>query len=157
MNPEGLIGRLVEAEAEVVLVGGLAAVLHGSNHVTVDVDVCYRPSPENRERVVQALVPLGPYLRGVDPGLPFVWNVRTLAGTPLLTLTTTAGPIDLLPDVLGVGSFEAVLKRSQPMTLLGLVLPVMTLDALIDAKRAADRPKDRLMLPELEALRALGG
>ncbi len=156
MNPSSILGRLAAEGAEVVLVGGLAAVLHGSNHATVDIDLCYRPTATNAERIVRALAPLSPYLRGVEPGLPFFWEPATLARTPLLTLTTTAGPVDLLPDLAGVGDFDVVLARSQLAELSSLTVAVLTLDALIDAKRAAGRPKDLLMLPELEALRALG-
>ena len=41
------------------------------------------------------------------------------------------------------------------MNLFGLQCLVLSLDALIVAKRAAGRPKDLLVLPELEALREI--
>ena len=39
------------------------------------------------------------------------------------------------------------------MPLYGIECRILTLDALIASKRAAVRPKDLLVLPELEALR----
>ena len=49
---EALVGLLAEADVEFVLVGGLAAVIHGSAHVTYDLDVCYGRSPANIERLL---------------------------------------------------------------------------------------------------------
>ena len=150
LMPPSLLDRLTEAGAEVVIVGGVAAVLHGANYTTVDLDVCYATTGANRRRLVAALRPLDPYPR-VEPGLPFAWDQKTLRDTPFLTLTTAAGPLDLIPEVPGVGTYEAVRARSVG----GGAVRVLSLDALIDAKRATDRPKDRALLVELEALRAL--
>lgn len=149
-----LIQRL--AAAEVVVVGGVAAVAHGANYVTVDLDACYEGTDANRRRIVSALGPLRPYPRGVDPGLPFAWDARTLRDTPFLTLTTSLGPVDLIPDVPGVGGYDAVRAQSVALDVGGVAVRVLSLPALIDAKRAMDRPKDRALLVELEALRALG-
>ena len=131
----------------------MAAVLHGANYSTVDLDVCYATTEANRRRLVSALRPLDPYPRDMEPGLPFTWDERTLRDTPFLTLTTTAGPLDLIPDVPGVGAYPAVRERSDPVEVGGGAVRVLSLDALIDAKRAMDRPKDRALLVELEALR----
>ena len=153
-----MIRSLIEtlAAAEVVVVGGVAAVAHGANYVTVDLDVCYATSEPNRQRIADALRPLRPYPRGVDPGLPFAWDARTLRDTPLLTLTTSLGPLDLIPEVPGVGGYDAVRARSVVLDVGGGAVRVLSLPALIDAKRAMDRPKDRALLVELEALQALG-
>lgn len=154
--PPSLLSRLAESGADVVVVGGMAAVAHGADYVTADLDVCYEPSEPGRRRVVDALRPLRPYPRGVEPGLPFVWDARTLRDTPLLTLTTSAGLVDLIPEVPGVGAYDAVRARSVVLDVGGWRVRVLSLPALIDAKRAMDRPKDRALLVELEALQALG-
>ncbi len=98
---EGLLGALVGREVEFILVGGLAARAHGSARSTQDVDVVYGRSDENIERVVAALAPLEPSLRGAPPGLPFALDVVTVARGLNFTLTTTRGAIDLLGEITG--------------------------------------------------------
>ena len=149
-----LLDRLAEAEVAFVVVGGMAAVLHGADIVTVDLDVCYEPSAENRRRLAAALAPLGPHPRGWEPGSPFAWDARTLADARLLTLTTTAGALDLLTDVPGVGGYPDVRAASEAFDVGSRSVRVLSLDALIRAKRTLGRPKDRIVLPVLEALHA---
>ena len=59
---------------EYIVVGGVAARAHGSARLTNDLDVAYRRTPENMARLVAALAPHAPYLRGAPPGLPFRWT-----------------------------------------------------------------------------------
>ena len=148
-----LLDRLAEAEVAFVVVGGMAAVLHGADIVTVDLDVCYEPSAGNRARLAAALAPLGPCPRGREPGLPFALDARTLADAPLPALATSAGALDLLTNVPGVGDWSAVQAASDPFRVASQTVRVLSLDALIDAKRAAGRPKDLVFLPVLEAIR----
>ncbi len=69
------------------------------------------------------------------------------------TLTTDLGDLDLLGEVAGIGDYAAALATSMPVELFSLSFDVLTLEALIVSKRAAGRPKDLQVLPELEALR----
>ena len=73
-----LIRRLADAGVEFILVGGLAANAHGSARVTTHLDVSYGRSVANLNRLVKALRPVKPYLRGAPPGLPFQWSAHTL-------------------------------------------------------------------------------
>jgi predicted nucleotidyltransferase len=57
--------------------------------------------------------------------------------------------------VAGVGEYPAVLAASEEVSMLGITTRVLTLDALIAAKRAAGRRKDHEALFELEALREI--
>ena len=145
---------LTRAGVRFVVIGGVAAGLHGSARVTFDLDVCYDPSAENRERLAAVLVAWKAYLRGADPGLPFVIDARALAISHVLTLSTASvGDIDVMDSVGGVGDFAAVLAASEHLDVGdGLRCPVLGLPALIRAKRAARRRKDLDQLPELEAL-----
>lgn len=154
-QPNLLLRSLVEHGVAFVMVGGMAAVVHGASVVTADLDVCYESTPENRRRLVAALAPLKPYLREVPPGLPFFWDERTVRDAPVLTLMTDAGAFDMLAEVAGVGPFEAVRAASSRFEVAGLPVHILNLDALIAAKRAAGRPKDLVVLPELEALLTL--
>jgi predicted nucleotidyltransferase len=148
-----ILRGLHDAHVECVVVGGLAANVHGSPRITADVDVCYDPSPENRERLARLLREWNAYLRGVEPGLPFTMDERTLRDCPVMTLVTDLGDFDVMDRVAGVGEYPAVRAASVQADLAGVRANVLTLDALISAKRATGRRKDREALLELEALR----
>ena len=147
-----LLRTLVDADVEFILVGGLAANAHGSARVTSDVDVVYGRSDANLARVVKALAPLAPYLRGAQPGLPFEWSVETLRAGLNFTLTTKAGPIDLLGEIVGGGSYEILAAHSTAVRAFGRDVMLLDLPWLIKVKRAAGRPRDLEVIAELEAL-----
>lgn len=151
----GQIAALVKAAVNFVIIGGVAAGLHGSGRATFDLDICYDPSEENRERLARVLAGWGAYLRGVEPGLPFTMDARQLLITPVMTLTTSMGDFDVMDRVAGVGEFAAVLERSVETNVGDVAFRILDLPALIAAKRASARPKDLAQLPELEALLAL--
>ena len=108
----GQIATLVEGEVQFVVIGGVAAGLHGAGRATFDLDICYDPSAENRERLAKALAGWGAYLRGVERGLPFTMDARQLLITPVMTLTTSTGDLDVMDRVAGVGEFAAVYAQS---------------------------------------------
>ncbi|HVK77943.1 MAG TPA: hypothetical protein VM734_31770 [Kofleriaceae bacterium] len=149
-----LLSAFVAQHAEVVVIGGLALTLRGGSRATYDLDLCYARSAENLPRVAAALAPLQPRLRGADPSLPFFWDVATLRSGCNFTLVTTAGDVDLLGEVTGLGGYAAVLQRSSPMPLFGLEVPVLDLDGLERAKAAAGRAKDLIDLAEIASLRS---
>lgn len=151
-----LIGALAGGEVEFVIVGGLAATVHGSTRLTQDIDVVYERSAENLERLHAALAPHRPYLRGAPPGLPFEWSPATLQRGLNFTLSTALGAIDLFGELPGVGSYDALIPHSRVVTLFGHDCRCLELDWLIRSKRAAGRPKDLETIAELEALREEG-
>lgn len=142
-------------EVKFVVVGGLAATAHGSRRVTDDVDICYDPGKANVTRLAKLLGQWDAYPRGIDRGLPFFMDERQFRTTPIMTLTTREGFIDVLNIVKGVGEYSKCRRRSAEVEAFGIRFRVLDLPALIDAKRAAGRPKDIDQLPELEALLAL--
>ena len=150
-----MLQGLVKSEVDFVVVGGVAGSAHGSAHVTNDLDICYDPAPANLERLAAQLARWRAYPREIEPGLPFIMDVRTLRAAPLLTLQTSEGALDCLDAIRGVGDWKAVRRKSERVEAFGVTLRILTLDALIDAKRATGRPKDMVQLVELEALRAL--
>jgi predicted nucleotidyltransferase len=143
---------LAHEGVEFVVLGGVAANLHGAARTTLDLDVAYNRSPANIARIVRALAPYAPYLRGAPPGLPFTWDEATVQRGLNFTLTTTLGDLDLLGDVAGGGGYEALVARAEPIDLEGGRCWVVTLPTLIALKRAAGRPKDLDAVAELEAL-----
>src|SRR3954470_22904287 len=148
-----IVELLSSHEIEFIVVGGLAAIVHGSPRLTPGVDVVYSRSAENLQRIVDALRPHEPYLRGAPPGLPFLWDAKTLKNGLNFTLRTTLGDIDLLGEITGGGGYENLLPDSQVVPLFGVRARMLDLDKLIEVKRAAGGPKDFETIAELEAIR----
>lgn len=147
-----LFRRLSDAHVEFVVIGGLAVIAHGHVRATLDLDICYARTPENLERLASALAPLQPKLRGAPAELPFFWDVQTLRNGLNFTLTTTAGDIDVLGEVTGLGGYGEIALRSETIDLYGAKVRILSLPDLIRSKAAAGRAKD---LVDLEALRRL--
>ena len=154
---EQILAALVRHEIRFVVIGGVAATIHGSARLTNDLDLCYDTASDNLERLVALLTGWHAYLRGVEPGLPFVLDARALRTTPIMTLTTDVGDLDLLDQVPGVGDYAAALVASEPVAIGSVEFQALRLEALIASKQAVRRPKDLEQLIELEALLALRG
>jgi len=147
-----LLSALSAQQVDFIIVGGFAATAHGSAYLTVDLDIVYDRSAENIARLVSALEPLRPYLRGAPPGLPFRLDAETIDRGLNFTLTTTLGDLDLIGEAAGGGTFEALLPHSEVREVLGLDCRFVDLETLIRLKRAAGRPRDFERIAELEAL-----
>ena len=148
-----LLRTLADHDVEYILVGGAAATVHGSARLTLDVDVVYGRAPNNLARLVSALAPHAPRLRGAPRDLPFQWDAETLERGLNFTLATTLGPIDLLGEIVGGGTYESLLPDSEEVTAFGVTCRCVTLERLIRLKRAAGRVKDLEAVAELELLR----
>lgn len=148
----GLIERLSDAGVEFIIVGGVAAAAHGAARTTLDLDVVYRRSAENRQKLVAVLGSLAPYPRGAPPGLPFVWDERTLRNGLNFTLTTTLGDIDLLGEITAGGGYEDLVHKTVEYEIFGRTCSCIGLEELIRVKRATGRPKDFEAVAELETL-----
>jgi predicted nucleotidyltransferase len=148
-----LIRALTDSGVEFVLVGGVAATVHGSTRLTRDVDVVYSRRADNLVRLVDALTPIHPYLRGAPPGLPFLFDQQTLTAGLNFTLTTDVGDLDLLGEIAGGGSYAALMSHTARIQLFGRWCHCLTIDQLIAVKRAAGRPRDLEVVAELELIR----
>ena len=149
---ETLLAALDDGDVACIIIGGLAATIHGSSRLTQDIDIVYERSDENIERLVGALAPHNPYLRGMPPGLPFEWSARTIRRGLNFTLTTAVGDIDILGEVVGGGSYDDLLPHTTTVELFARPHRCLDLPRLIHVKRAAGRPKDLEVIAELEAL-----
>jgi hypothetical protein len=148
-----LLAVLAGGGVEFIVIGGFAATAHGSAHVTADLDVVYRRTPDNVRRLAEALSPINPYLRGAPRGLPFRFDAETIRCGLNFTLVTAAGDLDVLGEATGSGTYEALLTRSEERQMFGLSIRFVDLETLIRLKRAAGRPKDLERIAELEAIR----
>ena len=147
-----LLRLLVEAKVDFIIVGGAAATAHGSARLTLDLDIVYSRSSTNIERLVNALRHIQPYLRGAPPGLPFDWSTQTIQKGLNFTLTTTLGAIDLLGEIVGGGRYEQMLPQTIEIEVADVNCRCLSLERLIEVKRAAGRPKDIEAVAELEKI-----
>ena len=150
-----LLSVMVEAEADFVLVGGLAMTARGCDHVTTDIDFAISRTRENAKRVAAALAPEHPRPEEWDETLPYPWGEETVRRATILTLLTDHGSLDLLGETPGVESFAALKERGSLISLFGHPVVVASVDDLIRMKRAANRPKDQNHILELMALKKL--
>lgn len=152
-----LFEALTAREVEFIVVGGVAAVAHGSARLTQDVDIVYARTPENIARLVAALAPHEPYPRGAPPGLPFRWDTQTVQAGLNFTLTTWLGDIDVFGEIVGGGGYDELLSASERIEAFGGTWLCLGLERLIQVKRAAGRPRDFEAIAELEAIREARG
>jgi hypothetical protein len=149
---EAPLRLLAQYKVDCVIVGGIAAALHGSSLLTNDVDVCYARDSNNLKRLAEALKSVNARLRNVPEGLPFILDAETSVRSSNFTFSTDVGDLDLLGEIRGVGVYKEVLEGSLTVELFGHHFAVIDIGKLILAKRAAGRTKDLLALPELEAI-----
>ncbi len=147
-----LIPVLADNGIEFIIVGGVAASLHGSARLTKDLDIVYRRTKDNVARLVAALAESQPYLRGAPVGLPFKWEAQTIWKGLNFTLDTSLGPIDLLGEITGGGGYDELLPYAVSVRIFQVDCLCLGLERLIQVKRAAGRPKDFEAIAELEAI-----
>ncbi len=154
-EPVGTLGLLLRHGVRFIVIGGVAGRLWGSPTLTSDVDICYERSGENLERLAAALVELEAKLRGVDEDVPFLLDAESLERGQNFTFTTSMGALDVIGLPAGVRDFEELASNAVEFDLGDDVrVQVCELDDLIRMKRAAGRPKDRIEVEVLGAVRA---
>ncbi len=140
-----------------VLIGGMAAILHGDAGVTIDIDIVPAVDSANLDRLAKALRSLDARIRdeGIPDGLVFDCSgefLLNLGPDAVLNLTTRVGDIDLAFAPAGTQGFEDLRRDAVVIDIAGLSVPVASLADVIRSKDAADRPKDRRALPRLREL-----
>ena len=152
-DPLRLLEALERHRVRFVVIGGIAGRLLGSPTVTRDLDICYARDTSNLTALAAALEELHAQLRGVEPGLPFHPDLRTLKAGDAFTLQTDAGDLDIMATPAGTSGYRD-LARTATLTELGNArVLVAGVDDLIRMKRAAGRPKDLIEVEVLGALR----
>ena len=154
-QPRELIDRLTGAGVRFVVIGGLAAQAHGSPSATFDLALVPSWDGDNLARLETVLHDIQAIRHGLPADAPPMppLDARTLRATSLLTLNTTFGRLDLLANPDPGLDFEALMRSAELLDLFGTRIRIASLDDLIAMKRAAGRPKDRVELEILGALR----
>jgi predicted nucleotidyltransferase len=148
-----LLERLADSGLEFVIVGGYAAVTHGSSLVTRDLDICMALSNEEVEKLRAVLAQWNPKHRMTPQSLSFLEFPQT-GPVQNLYLRTDVGVIDILSSILGVGDFAALRRNAEDFEIGGRIYHVIALEDLIAAKEAMGREKDLLAAKELRAIAA---
>jgi hypothetical protein len=148
-----ILRELTKHRVRFVVIGGVAAQLHGSARITRDLDILYDAAPDNVERLAAILISWRSYLRGAEQGLPFTPDALTIQPIEALTLETEHGKFDVLQRVAGVGGYADALLEIAPVRVADFAVLALSLDALITSKLAAGRPRDLTEVLELKTLR----
>jgi hypothetical protein len=154
IDPLGALEVLVRHRVEFVLVGGVAANIHGYPLPTQDVDITPATTTANYRRLAAALRELNARIRAdAEPeGVPFVIDEVALAGSVTWTLRTDRGNLDIVTQPTGTGGFDDLRRDAVEVELRPeLAVRVASLPDIIRSKEAAGRPKDLAALPALRA------
>lgn len=143
-----LLTPLVRHGVDFVLIGGMAGLSHGSSYPSYDLDVVYARDRSNIVRLVDALREIDVRLRGAPADLPFLLDPRTIENGSNFTFVTPYGDFDILGHADGMPSYDELKAEAPMLEVLGLEVCVASIDHLIAMKRAANRPKDKLMVEE---------
>jgi len=154
LRPDEILATLDRHEVRYVLIGGLAAILHGAAHVTTDVDIVPEEDRGNLDRLSAALHELNARVRvsGEAEGIPFGHDGASLSRVRIWDLVTDLGNIDITFVPSGTRGYDDLRRAMEPMTVRGIEVPVAALADVIRSKEAADRERDRAILPVLRAL-----
>jgi hypothetical protein len=148
-----LLDILVSRDVDFVLVGGFAGVVYGSSYVTEDIDICCDFSIDNLFRLDKAVADLHPVHRMTPNRMKFRLTKENAEHLKNLYLDTDMGQLDCLSCIEGVGDYSKVKQASEIIKFEKVKLRVLNLDNLIKAKQAMNRPKDKQVVIELEAIK----
>ncbi len=147
-----ILETLSKNKVEYILVGGIAAVLHGAPVTTQDIDIVHHRTPENVARLLAFLKENNARYRGQPSGRKLFPPESALLGSGHNNLQTDLGPIDVLCELAPGQGYVELLPHTVTMENEDTVIKVVTLEKLIELKTETGRSKDRLMLPILMKL-----
>ena len=135
-----------------IVVGGVAATLHGSPQATYDLDVAYERSSANVDRLIAALTELDA-VRVTDPSDPSPPSAESLTER-IEHFTSPVGAIDVLAALRSVGGYEDLTGDAEEVEIKpGLTVLVAGIDSIIWSKSGTGRAKDPAHIRSLEQVR----
>jgi len=154
-NFTDLLKRLVKAEFDFVIVGGFAGVAYGCTYLTQDIDICCDFSPANLMRLQKATAGLHPVHRMTPRRQKLELTEENCSQFKNLYLDTDIGQLDCLGFISGIGDYRSAKKVSRIIDVEGIKLRILNLDALIESKKAMNRPRDQQVISQLEAIKKM--
>lgn len=144
-----LFRALAEYGVDYLVIGGVAAQVHGRRRTTKDLDVTPAPDPENFRRLAAALMALDAHPVELGPSAPTPTAEQLHAAPVVPPLATRHGELHILNDVPGATAYAGMRKRALNTDLDGTPVHIVGVDDLIRMKQAAGRPRD---IEDIEAL-----
>lgn len=153
-RPLEMFRTLGELGVEYVVIGGVAAIIHGAPTYTNDADICPRRTPENLRRLAAALSERGARIRTVSEpeGLPFACDAGFFGRMPMVNMLTDVGQFDVSFVPAATDGYDDLASRAVAFDIEGVRVPVASLDDVIRSKETTNRAKDHAVLPVLYAL-----
>jgi predicted nucleotidyltransferase len=150
-----LLTQLHDHHVEFVIVGGVAAALHGGTRVTFDLDIVPSLEPSSWAAAVDVLWALGARARIPEPSerirdVEQVRRWRRQKGMLALNFRTEDGSVEVDLLVSESDQFDGLRARAVGVTVEGRTFLVASIDDLIAMKRRAGRPQDLLDIAELQ-------
>lgn len=156
-DPETILTVLARHEVRFVVIGAFAASLHGSPVRTGDADITPASDADNLGRLAAALTELDARIRvpGEPDGLAFDRSAEGLSRAQVWNLVTPHGDLDISFVPSGTRGYDDLVRDAVTYEIAGIHVQVASLADVIRSKEAADRPKDRAVLPTLRELLAV--
>ena len=147
-----LLRRLAAADAEFVVIGGLAVSAWGVIRGTKDVDIVVSPEVENLKRIAKVAVDANGHVQQGEALLGSAISITSaLASGEQVMIETDLGRLDVVQGLEGVPSYEELRQRAGRAEILGVPVAVCSLEDLKEMKKAAGRTRDLADLEDLEA------
>jgi hypothetical protein len=147
-----LLARLVEADINFVVIGGLALGSWGVIRGTKDCDIVPDPAPVNLDRLARLLADLGGH---VQLGESLLGSERSIAallrGGERTLIATQLGDLDVVQGLDGVLPYAKLRASAIDVEIADVSIPICALEHLRAMKRAAGRPRDLVDLEDLDA------
>lgn len=150
-----LLEQLVRADVDFVIIGGFAGVIHGCTYLTQDIDICCDFSPANLLALQKAVSNLHPVHRMTPRQKKLELTEKNCGRLKNLYLDTDIGQLDCVSFIDGLGDYQKVRRASELVKVRDTKLRVLSLNALIKAKKVMNRPRDKEALLQLEAIKKL--
>ena len=156
-DPEKLIGALSRHRVKFVLIGALAARLHGFPRLTADADITPASDKKNLERLADALKELDAkvYTESVPEGLAFDRSAAALSRAAMWNLVTSAGRLDIAFSPAGTKGYDDLAEGAEKFEAFGVQFLAASLDDIIRSKEATGRAKDDEDVVILRALKRI--
>ena len=149
-----LLQLLLEHEVDFVLVGGFACTTYGASLVTQDLDICLSITEEQISKLRKALKNVNPIHRMNPNFQPTLFEYpKKIEDTKNIYLKTDIGVLDILSEITPIGGFKRIKERAQTVSLYGFKCQIISLDDLIQCKKAMPRPKDKEAVAQLEIIK----
>jgi hypothetical protein len=144
-----LFGVLAEHGVDYLVIGGVAAQVHGHRRTTMDLDVTPAPDLENFKRLAAALVALDAHPAELGPSAPTPTAEQLRVAPIVPPLATRHGELHILTEVPGATAYDGMSTRALTTDLDGIAVRIVGVDDLIRMKQTAGRPSD---IEDIEAL-----